>query len=134
MVNIQIDLLISIRRISNLKLIGKVDFLLQLNVSSVTKSQGKTATVEVLQDPITIPPPSNVEKAVNPKIDRIAQEITALNLIEVAELSDVLKKRLNLPDAPVMPIGGVAIANKPEVMVSYYCLIVSTGFNFILKF
>ncbi|CAH2037074.1 unnamed protein product, partial [Iphiclides podalirius] len=29
---------------------------------------------------------------------------------EVSELSQVLKKRLNLPDAPMMPMGGFAMA------------------------
>ncbi|XP_012228284.1 large ribosomal subunit protein bL12m [Linepithema humile] len=59
----------------------------------------------------SLPPPiSDVDKPVNPKIDKIANDITALNLIEVAELSDLLKKRLNLPDAPVMPIGGFVAA------------------------
>ncbi|XP_011164374.1 39S ribosomal protein L12, mitochondrial [Solenopsis invicta] len=52
------------------------------------------------------PPPSGTNKLVDPKIDKIANDITALNLIEVAELSDLLKKRLNLPDAPMMPVGG----------------------------
>lgn len=54
---------------------------------------------------------------VNPKIDKIANDITALNLIEVAELSDLLKKRLNLPDAPIMPMGGFA-AMPAEVTVA----------------
>lgn len=63
---------------------------------------------------LTIPIPDGVEKPVHPKIDKIAQEITALNLIEVAELSDLLKKRLNLPDAPVMPVGGFAAAPKAD--------------------
>lgn len=58
--------------------------------------------------------PSSVDNFVNPKIDKIVNDITALNLIEVAELSDLLKKRLNLPDAPIMPMGGFAIS-KSEV-------------------
>ena len=46
----------------------------------------------------------------------IANHIVSLNLIEVAQLSDLLKKRLNLPDAPVMPMGGfVSAASKVEV-------------------
>ncbi|CAG9857028.1 unnamed protein product [Phyllotreta striolata] len=59
---------------------------------------------------LTIPPPSDVEKPVSPKIDKLAAEISQLNLLEVSELSSVLKKRLNLPDAPVMPMGGFAPA------------------------
>nr|XP_021184230.2 39S ribosomal protein L12, mitochondrial [Helicoverpa armigera] len=51
-----------------------------------------------------------VDKPVSPKIEKIVSEITTLNLLEVSELSQVLKKRLNLPDAPVMPMGGFAMA------------------------
>ncbi|XP_050459235.1 50S ribosomal protein L7/L12 [Cataglyphis hispanica] len=60
------------------------------------------------------PPPSEADKLVNPKIDKIANDISALNLIEVAQLSDLLKRRLNLPDAPVMPMGGFAVAPQTE--------------------
>ncbi|XP_046959474.1 39S ribosomal protein L12, mitochondrial [Vanessa cardui] len=59
-------------------------------------------------NPLTIPPPEGVDKPVSPKIEKIVSEITTLNLLEVSELSQVLKKRLNLPDAPVMPMGGFA--------------------------
>ena len=64
---------------------------------------------------MTIPVPKGVDKPASPKIDKIAQEITALNLLEVAELSDLLKKRLNLPDAPVMPAGGFMAMAPKEV-------------------
>lgn len=57
--------------------------------------------------------PEGVDKPVSPKIEKIVAEITNLNLLEVSELSQVLKKRLNLPDAPVMPIGGFAMAAAP---------------------
>lgn len=63
-----------------------------------------------------LPPPFSDDKPVDPKIDKIANDITSLNLIEVAELSDLLKKRLNLPDAPVMPMGGF-VAAQPVVIV-----------------
>lgn len=46
----------------------------------------------------------------SPKIEKLISEITSLNLLEVSELSQVLKKRLNLPDAPAMPFGGFAMA------------------------
>ncbi|XP_046734456.1 39S ribosomal protein L12, mitochondrial [Diprion similis] len=69
----------------------------------------QTATSAQPVEPLTIPVPEGVDKPVSDKIDKIAKDITALNLIEVAELSDVLKKRLNLPDAPIMPIGGFAV-------------------------
>ena len=63
---------------------------------------------------LTTPVPEGMEKPVSPKIDKLASDISSLNLLEVAELSDVLKRRLNLPDAPMMPMGGFAMA-KAEV-------------------
>ncbi|KAG6452135.1 39S ribosomal protein L12, mitochondrial [Manduca sexta] len=67
---------------------------------------------EVVQaaTPLSIPVPEGVEKPISPKIEKIVSDITNLNLLEVSELSQVLKKRLNLPDAPAMPIGGFAMA------------------------
>lgn len=59
---------------------------------------------------LTIPVPEGVEKPVSPKIEKLVSEITTLNLLEVSELSQVLKKRLNLPDTPLMPVGGFAAA------------------------
>ncbi|ENN77613.1 39S ribosomal protein L12, mitochondrial [Dendroctonus ponderosae] len=66
---------------------------------------------EPAMEPLEIPPPSGIEKPVSEKINRIATDISQLNLIEVSELSSVLKSRLNLPDAPVFPAGGFAMAN-----------------------
>lgn len=62
-----------------------------------------------IADPLTVPQPSTVEKKVSSKIEKLVSEITQLNLIEVSDLSEVLKKRLNLPDAPMMPVGGFAM-------------------------
>jgi len=56
--------------------------------------------------PLQVPQPEGEAKKFSPKIESLVNEITKLNLIEVGELSDLLKKRLNLPDAPLMPIGG----------------------------
>ncbi|KYN36582.1 39S ribosomal protein L12, mitochondrial [Trachymyrmex septentrionalis] len=76
-----------------------------------TESSAAAAT-EAAAAPPPPPPLSDAEKPVHPKIDKIANDITALNLIEVAELSELLKKRLNLPDAPVMPVGGFVAASQ----------------------
>ncbi|XP_060522352.1 uncharacterized protein LOC132699575 [Cylas formicarius] len=62
---------------------------------------------------LTIPPPSGTDSPVSPKIDKLATEIAHLNLIEVSELSSLLKKRLNLPDAPAFPAGGFVAAAAP---------------------
>jgi len=86
-------------------------------VSSVVRqTESSAAAATKVASPPSPPPPSD-DKSVDPKIDKIANDITALNLIEVAELSDLLKKRLNLPDAPVMPVGGFVA--KQAVIVIY---------------
>lgn len=60
----------------------------------------------VREAPLQVPQPEGEAKKFSPKIENLVNEITKLNLIEVGELSDLLKKRLNLPDAPLMPVGG----------------------------
>lgn len=60
----------------------------------------------VREAPLQVPQSEGEAKKFSPKIENLVNEITKLNLIEVGELSDLLKKRLNLPDAPLMPIGG----------------------------
>ncbi|CAH3896541.1 39S ribosomal protein L12, mitochondrial [Pieris brassicae] len=75
-----------------------------------TLQQGVTEAVT----PLTIPPPEGVDKPVSAKLEKIVSDITNLSLLEVSELSQVLKRRLNLPDAPVMPMGGFAMAPPAE--------------------
>ncbi|EEB14764.1 mitochondrial 39S ribosomal protein L12, putative [Pediculus humanus corporis] len=65
----------------------------------------------------------------SPKIVQIADSIAQLNLIEVAELTDLLKKKLNLPDAPVMAFGAAAAA-APAAKVEEE---VTTQTNFTVK-
>ncbi|KYQ52176.1 39S ribosomal protein L12, mitochondrial [Trachymyrmex zeteki] len=93
-----------------------------------TESSAAAATEVAAPPPPSPPPPSTSSPPSSPsppspsdknpihlKIDKIANDIIALNLIEVAKLSELLKKRLNLPDAPVMPVGGfVAAAQASE--------------------
>lgn len=52
---------------------------------------------------LTIPVPEGTDKPANPKLTKIVTDISQLNLLEVSELSGLLKKTLNLPDAPMMP-------------------------------
>merc|ERR1739838_604150 len=47
------------------------------------------------------------------KISTIVDQIAHLNLLEVADLNALLKKRLNISDAPVMMAGGAAPAAAP---------------------
>lgn len=46
----------------------------------------------------------------NPKLKAIVDDIAKLNLLEVSELSSLLKKTLNLPDAPMVAYGGGSFA------------------------
>ena len=51
-----------------------------------------------------IPPsPEGVAKPPNPKLNNIVDSIACLNLLEVSELSSLLKKKLNLPETGFMP-------------------------------
>ncbi|XP_017955086.1 uncharacterized protein LOC108650451 [Drosophila navojoa] len=51
-----------------------------------------------------VPPvPEGVAKPPNPKLDSIVNNIAALNLLEVAELSTLLKQKLNLPETAFAP-------------------------------
>lgn len=71
---------------------------------------------------ISIPRPDNEPEQVSPKIENLVNEISKLTLIEVSELSSVLKKKLNIPDAPVMSFGGFAppAAAPTEVGVYFF--------------
>jgi len=50
-------------------------------------------------------PDNSPDKAYPPKISSIVDQISQLNLLEVADLNELLKKRLNISDAPVMMAG-----------------------------
>ena len=53
--------------------------------------------------------PAGAAKTYSPKVTAIVDEITTLNLLEVADLVDLLKSTLNISDAammPAMPMGG----------------------------
>lgn len=73
--------------------------------TSIQLRCSQTATTTSTQK-LQVPPPEGVEKPLNPKLNKIVDEIATLNLLEVSELSGLLKKRLNLPDAPMMPAFG----------------------------
>ncbi|XP_068632043.1 uncharacterized protein mRpL12 [Battus philenor] len=92
---------------NTVRLIKKISFRQWRSFSRCSTLQQEVA--EVIS-PLTVPPPEGVDKPVSPKIEKIVADITNLNLLEVSELSQVLKKRLNLPDAPAMPMGGFAMA------------------------
>eukprot|EP00030_Apusomonadida_sp_AF-17_P006349 a679658_10.p1 GENE.a679658_10~~a679658_10.p1 ORF type:complete len:215 (-),score=79.47 a679658_10:14-604(-) len=54
------------------------------------------------------------ESALSPKVNALADSIVQLNLLEVAELCNVLKKRLNLADVPMaMPMAAAPAGGAP---------------------
>lgn len=55
--------------------------------------------------PFPIPTADGSAGPANPKLAKLVGEIAQLNLLEVSELSTLLKRTLNLPDAPVLPAG-----------------------------
>lgn len=70
-----------------------------------------TTNARTSAESLTVPVPDGSELPANPKLQSIVNEIAKLNLLEVSELSALLKKTLNLPDAPVVAYGaGVAPA------------------------
>uniref|UniRef100_U5EV05 Putative 39s ribosomal protein l12 mitochondrial n=1 Tax=Corethrella appendiculata TaxID=1370023 RepID=U5EV05_9DIPT len=76
---------------------------------SATAAIKNVATQQQPQSPaekLTIPVPEGVEKPANPKLEAIVDNISKLNLLEVSELSSLLKRKLNLPDTAMMPSFG----------------------------
>ncbi|XP_070495043.1 uncharacterized protein mRpL12 [Chironomus tepperi] len=71
--------------------------------------EAATATSEKLQ----IPVPEGSDKPINPKLDNIVNQIASLNILEVSELSTLLKRKLNLPDTAMMPMGGFVAQAAP---------------------
>lgn len=84
-----------------------------LNLMRITSRAMRTSTMcrnveaqSAAAQKLTIPVPEGTDKPVNPKLDNIVNQIAALNLLEVSELSGLLKRKLNLPDTAMMaPIG-----------------------------
>lgn len=69
---------------------------------SKTNAQSTAVAVEATSDVIQPPSIQGSDLPPNPKLLNIVNEIAKLNLLEVSELSGLLKKTLNLPDAPVV--------------------------------
>ncbi|XP_031630215.1 uncharacterized protein LOC116345180 [Contarinia nasturtii] len=76
-----------------------------------------STNVRLSAEPLVAPVPDGADAPPNPKLQKIVSDIAALNLLEVSELSTLLKKTLNLPDAPVVAYGAAAggpVAQTPE--------------------
>lgn len=81
------------------------------HISKSCSSQNATETAvssSSVEPPLPIPTPDGAEKNYSPKITKLANDISGLTLLECADLSALLKKQLNLPDAPVMAMGAFA--------------------------
>lgn len=75
-----------------------------------------STNVQSSAEALTIPAAEGTEIPPNPKLVAIVNDIAKLNLLEVSELSALLKKTLNLPDAPVVAYGaGAPVAAQAPV-------------------
>lgn len=86
-------------------MVSKLFSCASVNIIYFSSTLYQTTTTATSPEKLTIPPPSNVDMPASPKIEKLVSEISQLNLMEVSELSTLLKKRLNLPDAPIFPVG-----------------------------
>uniref|UniRef100_A0A2M4C0K6 Putative mitochondrial 60s ribosomal protein n=1 Tax=Anopheles marajoara TaxID=58244 RepID=A0A2M4C0K6_9DIPT len=81
----------------------------QLNRHIATANGARNAEAAVASagaEKLTIPVPEGTDKPADPKLVSIVDSIAKLNLLEVSELSTLLKRKLNLPDTAMMPAGG----------------------------
>lgn len=79
-------------------------------IRTSTISRSVQAATAGAPEKLTIPVPEGSERPANPKLDVIVNQIAGLNILEVSELSTLLKKKLNLPDTAMMPMAGFAAA------------------------
>merc|ERR1711915_351302 len=80
------------------------------NVLSIA-TQGRLYSVEATLSTSTA---DGAPKVYPEKIQTIVSQISQLSLLEVADLNDLLKKTLNISDAPVMAFGaGMPMAAAP---------------------
>ncbi|CAL4138808.1 unnamed protein product [Meganyctiphanes norvegica] len=85
--------------------------LTRIPVAAVVNGQHRLQSAEAA----AIPSPEGAPKVYAPKIESIVHEITNLTLVEVADLNELLKKTLNISDAPMMAVGAApALAAKEE--------------------
>jgi len=70
--------------------------------------RGPTPLEPVNEEPLPVTTPVGDPKVYEPKIVKLVEEISQLTLLQVADLNELLKKTLNIPDTPMM--GGMAFA------------------------
>ncbi|XP_019531850.1 uncharacterized protein LOC109403475 [Aedes albopictus] len=89
----------------HLRAVGSLSLRNFRKISTTVGVRNAEAAVASTAEKLTIPVPEGTEKPANPKLVSIVDSIATLNLLEVSELSGLLKKKLNLPDAALMPAG-----------------------------
>eukprot|EP00128_Syssomonas_multiformis_P016222 Colp12_sorted_trinity150504_noHs@3037 len=72
-----------------------------------TNAARALATAAATKEAVPVPGASD------PKITKLVEEISALNLLQVAELTNLLKVKLNIQDTPMMAMSAVAAAPGP---------------------
>ncbi|KAK0047072.1 39S ribosomal protein L12 mitochondrial [Biomphalaria pfeifferi] len=91
----------------------KLQSLASTKLVHVQNENSYSTSTEVLP-----PPPANIAmKTYSPKIEKLVSDIGQLTLLEVSDLNELLKKTLNIKEAPMMAMGSApaAVAQKaPE--------------------
>lgn len=77
----------------------------------------KSAGVPVHEGPSSSLPSD--ERVIQPHIAELVEQIARLPLLDVADLTYALKKRLNIPDQPVFAAGAFAAAAAPTAASKY---------------
>ncbi|KAK7869601.1 hypothetical protein R5R35_003388 [Gryllus longicercus] len=86
---------------------SSVRYTRRISNATTLRQEAAVAASTTTVTPLQTPAPDAPNKPLSPKIEQLVSSITNLNLLEVSELSQALKKRLNLPDAPVMAMGAM---------------------------
>lgn len=103
-----------------------------LNLLRISSRSVRTSTISknvqaqaAAGEKLSIPVPEGSDKPANPKLDTIVNQIATLNLLEVSELSSLLKRKLNIPDTAMMPMGfsGAAAAAPGKIFTKTFHLI-----------
>lgn len=87
--------------------------------SNVRANSAAPAAAASSSPGLTVPVSDGASSPLNPKLLGIVNDIAKLNLLEVSELGALLKKTLNLPDAPVVsyaagPAGAAAPTDEED--------------------
>lgn len=91
----------------------------RFTAQAVKYVRGYVSATNKTSSALVEPVPDGTITPVSPKLAAIVDQIAQLNLLEVSELSTLLKKTLNLPDAPMVsygaPVAAAAPAEEDEV-------------------